>query len=325
MKVHFIRGRRFRGAAWILALGLVWVCLSAIAEAAPIRGAVRIGSEPVEGAVVYLKETGPKPAPVPPMQVTIRQEDKEFTPFFTVVPVGSTLLFENNDHEMHNVHSTTPGNRFDVGAHNPGEIKKVVLEKPGPITLRCKIHTKMRAIVFVSPSAYFATTGTEGKFELQAPAGSYRIEAWHPRLTPEEITAGGRAVTVGAEAVQVDLALTAQAPAGANLIDVPDQDWGPVVDELGASIDQVIERWKQGGKTVALAKMMTARSRLYGESGLRSAVIQKLGDARAEEHEAQFNTLIKLVQKEGPGVDAALRTEKEKLLSDLKKDIQKMK
>jgi plastocyanin len=315
-----------RGAVFLLALGSMLIYFSTGVEAAVVRGTVRIGSDLGERAVVYLKDTRPKPAPVPPKEATIRQENLEFHPFFTVVPVGSTLLFENQDNEMHNVHSTTPGNRFDIGAHNKGDIKTVIFEKPGGVMLRCKIHTQMRGMVFVSPSQYYAVVGKDGKYELpNVPAGSFQIEAWHPRLTADEIKAGSRPITVGAEALAVDFALTGQAPKEANLTEVPDKDWMEVHNQIRASLEQAIAKWKEGKKTGALTKVMTTHSGLYGESGLRNAISQKLGKSQAEMHDAQFNALVKQFQKEGLSAEAAIRSEQEKLLSNLKKDIQKMK
>ncbi len=326
IKVHVDYGKIRSGAISIVAFGLVWICFSTMAEAAAIRGSVRIGSDSGEGAVVYLKETRSKPAPVPPKQATIQQKDLQFNPFFTVVPVGSTVFFENEDSEMHNVYSTTPGNRFDIGAHNKGEVKSVIFEKPGGVMLRCKIHTQMRGLVFVAPTQFYAVVGKDGKYELRnVPAGTYQIEAWHPRLTSEEIQAGSRSITVGAEALAVDFTLTGKAPKEANLTDVPDKDWMQVHDEIRASLDQAVAKWKEGKKTGALTKVMTTHSGIYGESGLRNAISQKLGKSQAEAHDAQFNALVKHFQKEGPTAEAEIRSEEEKLLSNLKSDIQKMK
>jgi plastocyanin len=326
MNVHKIQRAIRRGVLSILTLWSVAVYFPANAEAAAVRGTVRIGSDLGEGAVVYLKETGPKPAPVKPIEVTIRQENLEFRPFFTVVPVGSTILFENQDSEMHNVQSTTPGNRFDIGAHNKGEIKSVIFQKPGAVMLRCKIHTQMRGMVFVAPSQYYAVAGKDGKYDLRnVPAGAYQIEAWHPRLTGDEVKAGSRSISVGAEALSVDFVLTGQAPKEANLTEVPDKDWMEVHNQIRASLDQAIAKWKEGKKTGALTKVMTTHSGLYGESGLRNAISQKLGKSQAEMHDAQFNTLVKQFQKDGPSAETAIRSEQEKLLSNLKKDIQKMK
>ena len=319
-----MRSRGFqRGAIFIGVLCLFWASFPVGAEGAAVRGTVRIGSEPGEGAVVYLKESSPKPPAGPKKEATIRQENLAFNPPFTVVPVGSTIRFENLDSEMHNVHSASPGNLFDTGAHNSGDIKSVIFEKPGAVMLRCKIHIQMRGLVFVSPTPYYAVAGKDGTYELpKVPPGAYQIEAWHPRLTAEEIKAGSRPVTVGAKGAAVDFSLIGKAPKEANLTDVPDRDWMEVVGEISASIDQAIETLKQGKRTGATTKVMTTHSRIYGESGLRNAIAQKLGSGRAELHDSHFSALVKQVQKEDR---PAIQSEKEKLLAGLKEDIQKMK
>ncbi len=311
------------GVIFIAALCLFWASFPAGAEGAAVRGTVRIGAEPGEGGVVYLKGRAPKPPAKAKKEVTIRQENLVFSPPFTVVPVGSTILFENLDSEMHNVYSASPGNLFDTGAHNQGDIKTVIFEKPGAVMLRCKIHIQMRGLVFVSPTPYYTVVGKDGKYELpEAPPGPYQVEAWHPRLTPDEIKAGSRAVTVGAKGAEVNFSLTGKAPKEANLTDVPDRDWMVVLGEIGASLDQAIQTLKEGKRTGATTKVMTTHSRIYGESGLRNAIAQKLGSGRAELHDSHFSALVKQVQKEDR---SAIQTEKERLLAGLKEDIQKMK
>lgn len=142
---------------------------------------------------------------------------------------------------------------------------------------------------------------------------------------PEEIKAGSRSITVGTNPVSADITLTSKAPKEANLTDVPNRDWMEVLNEMGTSLDQAIVKWKEGKRAGALTKVMTTHSRVYGETGLRNAISQKLGKNQAEAYDTRFNELVKQVQKDGPAVEAALRSEKEKLLSELKKDIQKMK
>jgi plastocyanin len=314
-----------RGAAFVFTIVLVLFYFSNGAEAGAVRGTVQIGADPGEGTVVYLKEVGPKPAVVTPKETTVQQENLAFNPFFSVVIVGSTVLFENQDTEMHNVYSMTPGSRFDIGVHNQGETRSVIFDKPGAVMLRCKIHPQMRGMVFVSPSSYYAVAGKDGKYNLlKVPPGTYQIEAWHPRLTANEVKMGSRSIVVGSEAVSANFSLTGKAPKEANLTEVPDKDWLEVVDEIRTSLDKAVTTWKEGKKAGALTKVMTTHSRIYGESGLRNAISQKLGNPRAEAHDVRFNALVKQVQKD-QAVESAIQSEKEKLLSGLKEDIQKMK
>ena len=180
-------------------------------------------------------------------------------------------------------------------------------------------------MIFVSPSPYFAVTGKNGTFTLPSvKPGSYRIEAWHPRLTAQEVETEGRMITVGNDPVPVDLTLNPKAPQGSNLTEVRDQDWAPVLGEIESSLTRAITDWKEGKKTVALTGIMTTYSRLYGQSGLRNAIVQKLGKAEGAGHEKRFNAMIKQVQGEGPEGEAALKREKDLLLSDLNKSVQRL-
>jgi plastocyanin len=298
--------------------------LFASADQTTVSGTVRFGSNTAEGAVVYLKNYSQPPSQAPP-EITIRQKDQKFIPSLIAVSVGAIIYFENDDSETHNVRSSSPGNRFDVGAQPEGTTKKVELKTPGVVLLRCKIHEEMRGMIFVSPSPYFAVTGKNGTFKLPSvKPGSYTIEAWHPRLTAVEVETGGRPLIVGLEPVSLDLTLNPKAPPGSNLTEVKDQDWSKILDEIQISLNRAIADWKEGKKTVALTGIMITYSRLYGQSGLRNAIVQKLGMAEGTGYETQFNTLMKQVQGEGPEGEAALIREKNSLLSDLNRSVQQL-
>ncbi|MGB3942131.1 MAG: carboxypeptidase regulatory-like domain-containing protein [Candidatus Manganitrophaceae bacterium] len=315
-------------SSWIITI--ILVLSPSLADAAAtggVRGEIRIGSKPAGGAVVYLREVGPKPAPVPPIEKTIEQKELKFAPDFLVVPVGTTLVFENKDNEMHNIKSNSPGNRFDIGVHMPGDTKQVVITQPGKVILRCSIHHGMRGTVFVSPSAYFTTTNPQGEFELKAvPAGTYQLEIWHKRLTTEEMKQAAKPVRIDAEIVTAPIDIAAASPAGADLTELEDRNWAALVKEMGTTIDRAIGQWKEHKTRPATTSLMGVHARLYDGSGLRNAIVQFIGEARASEHERNFNTLIKQVQTQEPDpkTEAALRKEKELLLTHLKEDLKKL-
>ncbi len=303
---------------------------SAVANSASLKGihgTVKINSVPVSGAVVYLRNQSGRKLPLKPMKLTIMQQEFKFKPLFGVVTAGSTLRFENHDDEIHNVKSDSLGNRFDVGAHMPGTIKEVVLKKSGAVVLRCRVHHEMRGIIFVSPSVHFAVTDEEGRFTIpDARAGSYKIEAWHPRLTSDEIESGGSRLLVDSGDTEIDLDLKAKAPSGADLTEFTGQDWNKVIEEINSALDLAVNRWKAGKRSSALVKVMTTHSRLYGESGLREAIARQLGKGRAAEHDNRFNELVKQVQNERPGEaskDQMLESKKI-LLEGLRKDAGKL-
>lgn len=171
-----------------------------------LHGNLIIDTLSAEGAVVYLRDLNQPPAPVSPMPITIRQKKFKFKPKMSLVTVGSTITFQNDDFEMHNIKSDSPGNRFDLGLQIPGRSRNVVLKNPGAVDLRCRIHSDMRGTVFVSPSPFFMLIESDGKFAFSGvPPGDYEIEAWHPERSAPDQKPKGVAVRIGPGITTVDL------------------------------------------------------------------------------------------------------------------------
>ena len=145
-----------------------------------MTGKVRTASgQPVGEAYVYLD--GPRSS-ARGHTVQIRQRDKQFTPRVAVVPIGTKLLFPNQDTVIHNVFSTAAGNAFDLGSVKGGETSSpVVLLKPGPVEIFCNIHSKMRADVLVVPNSHWTRVAADGSFQLTGvPVGTRKIVLVEP-------------------------------------------------------------------------------------------------------------------------------------------------
>jgi plastocyanin len=141
--------------------------------------------------------------------IEVKQRDKQFAPRVLVVPLGTKLVFPNQDTVIHNVFSTAPGNSFDLGSVKGGETSPpVVLLKPGPVEIFCNIHSKMRADVLVVPNNHWTRVSADGSFSLSGvPVGSRKIVLWSPTLKPVsqqvDVTPRGGAVTFTSEAMSV--------------------------------------------------------------------------------------------------------------------------
>ncbi|MEW6681413.1 MAG: plastocyanin/azurin family copper-binding protein [Nitrospirota bacterium] len=292
-----------------------------------VTGRVLFNSEPADGAVVFLQPPpglsfAPSSAPH-----TIRQEKLRFEPDFLVVPAGATIRFENHDDEIHNIHSRAAENRFDTGAHLPGTVKEVTLKNPGAVPIRCRTHQSMRGLIIVAPSPYFAVADKLGRFEIpNVPPGHYRLEAWHPRLTAEERDRGAVDMDLDMGRQVVDLRFTAKAPAGTDLTETTDRDWISVVEQVRTELDRAIGHWKNGSITAATSRVMSVQSRLYNESGLRDAIAEVLGKARAAEHERRLDALRKQIQGIGTAsaTEAVLEREAASLVAGLMRDAEKL-
>lgn len=137
--------------------------------------------------VVFLKgvaDSDPEPLVQP---AVIDQTDKAFHPRLTVVPVGSTVDFPNNDRVFHNVFSVSRSATFDLGLYKSGTSKSVVLEHPGVVDVYCNIHPEMAAKVVVLDTEHYVVTGSDGTFALDdIPPGTYEIVAWQADGVPYE-------------------------------------------------------------------------------------------------------------------------------------------
>ncbi len=163
--------------------------------------------KPVEDAVVSLVKTeGEAPAVKPMTSVEITQHGQQFLPYVTAVTVGTSVVFPNKDTVQHHVYSLSKPKKFELPLYAPGKAESIVFDQPGLVAIGCNIHDWMLAYLVVLPTPWFAKSDAQGAAALEAPAGAYRLEVWHPRLAsavtqPVVLPAGG------AEPVALSLAL----------------------------------------------------------------------------------------------------------------------
>jgi len=142
--------------------------------------------EPVPDAVVSLVPLDAPPTPPfvsPPVPGEIVQEKQEFASYVTVVQAGARVVFPNRDSVQHHVYSLSKAKKFELPLYNPGQAKSIVFDVSGSVTLGCNIHDWMVAYLVVVPTPYYAKTVAGGTATVSAPAGRYRLELHHPRLT----------------------------------------------------------------------------------------------------------------------------------------------
>jgi plastocyanin len=153
-------------------------------------------SPDLAAAVLYLE--GTPLAAAKPVAVDVAINDKEFVPRVLVVPMGSTVRFQNHDPFDHNVFSAAEPNPFDLGQYGRGEAKSWTLTAPGLTRIFCNVHPKMVAFVEVVTSRFFAQPTADGSFTIpDVPPGTYLLHAWHERSPevslPVTVTATGAA------------------------------------------------------------------------------------------------------------------------------------
>ena len=161
------------------------VSLAAPLAAAPL--AVRVvdsSGHPVQGAVVTLYPSGSAArAPRPAGRFTVAQKNVQFHPFLTIIPVGADVSFPNLDPTKHHVYSFSPAKRFELKLFAKNQSRTVHFDKAGVVALGCNIHDQMSAFIFVSDTAWTASTNAQGLAAFgDVPNAPGRLAVWHPYL-----------------------------------------------------------------------------------------------------------------------------------------------
>src|SRR5207248_492982 len=106
-------------------------------------------------------------APGPAVKVS--QKGAQFQPRMVVVTIGQEVEFLNDEERLieHNVFSNSPAKRFDLGLYRPGESRKVVFDKPGPVFLYCSIHRYMDGVIYVSPTPFTSRVDEKGRYTIE--------------------------------------------------------------------------------------------------------------------------------------------------------------
>src|SRR5437899_3187580 len=159
-------------------------------------------SSPDLGAAVVYLEGDSADAAARPVTADIAINDKEYVPRVVVVPVGSTVRFQNHDPFDHNVFSVSEPSPFDLGQYGRGETRTWTFTKPGLVRVFCNVHPRMVAFVQVMAGRHFTQAAADGSFEITpVPPGTWVVHAWHERGQ-----AASRGVSVpssGADGIEV--------------------------------------------------------------------------------------------------------------------------
>ena len=159
--------------------------LAAPLAAAPLT--VRVADShgrPVRNAVVtFYPSGGAARAPRPGGRYVVSQQNLQFHPFLTIVPIGADVSFPNLDPTKHHVYSFSPAKRFELKLFARNQSRSVHFDKPGVVALGCNIHDQMSAFIFVTDSAWTARTNGQGIASFSdAPNAPGHVSVWHPYL-----------------------------------------------------------------------------------------------------------------------------------------------
>ena len=161
--------------------------LSAAIATPAVAGPVAItvqgpGGTALAGAVVTIEVPG-RGAPVPRGVYAIEQHDIQFQPRVLIVPVGATVGFPNRDKVRHHVYSFSKPKKFDLRLYGREDVRSVLFDKPGVVSLGCNIHDLMSGFVFVTATPFAAQAGATGRVAWgDVPAGPAVMRVWHPSI-----------------------------------------------------------------------------------------------------------------------------------------------
>jgi plastocyanin len=140
--------------------------------------------KPVANAIVIVRLVG-RATPEPRIGggYAVRQQNIQFNPFLSVVPVNADVAFPNLDSVRHQVYSFSPAKRFELKLYAREQNRTIRFDRAGPVSLGCNIHDQMTAFIYVTDSAFTARTDAAGRVVLAGvPAGPVTITVWHPWL-----------------------------------------------------------------------------------------------------------------------------------------------
>src|SRR2546423_8771909 len=167
---------------FLLALALAGAATPLVAAPLAVR-VVDSAGRPVRDAVVTLYPSAGARAPHSGGRYVVSQQNLQFHPFLTIVPVGADVSFPNFDPTKHHVYSFSSAKRFDLKLFARDQSRTVHFDKAGVVALGCNIHDQMSAFIVITDSAWTARTNAQGMAVFgDAPNAPARMTVWHPYL-----------------------------------------------------------------------------------------------------------------------------------------------
>jgi plastocyanin len=139
---------------------------------------------PVRDAVVaYYPAGAAARQPHAAARYVVAQQNLQFRPFLTIVPVGADVSFPNLDPTKHHVYSFSAAKKFELKLFAKDQSRSVHFDKAGVVALGCNIHDQMSAFIFVTDTGWTARTNGQGIASFgDAPGAPGRVVVWHPYL-----------------------------------------------------------------------------------------------------------------------------------------------
>ncbi len=263
-----------------------------------IKGAIKINGQAVSAPGLVILESKSKLKV--PKQATgaleIFQRGLNFAPQNSVVMVGSTVKFINDDAEVHNIFSKSRNNQFNLGAMASGTAKSITLDSPGPIILRCNLHKDMIGTLFVVPNGYYSELDENGNYAFdKVKSQEYLMQFWHPRLAPEEVNHNMKNAALTGIDHTMDFDIASKSEMG-EIHDMVDQtDYNLLVVNIEQEMGQAIKDWKAGKKYLSHKRMLKTITYYFDGGGLKGAIAKSFSVKRSENLEKSLDEIRKII------------------------------
>jgi len=295
-----------------------------------VKGKITINNQPVDERGIVLLETKNKLKV--PNQATqplkIFQRELRFQPSHSVVMIGSTVTFINDDREVHNIYSKSSGNQFNLGAMAAGASREIKLETPGPVILRCNLHKDMMGSVFVVPNGYYAQTNANGEYRFDnVKSQEYILEFWHPQLYPEDVEKNTQSIKLTGKDESIDFKIASASRPGEIHDMVDATDYNVVVDDIEKEMFLAIKDWEEGKKYKPRKRMLMAITQHYDGKGLKGALAKSFSEARSLKLEQAMDEIRKQIS--GIGVTekvtaGSLKFKAERVVAQLRNNVKEL-
>ena len=261
-----------------------------------VKGNIKInGRKPGPNTLVFLETKSKlRVANQKTQKLTIRQSDLKFRPQHSVVLVGSTVTFSNEDREVHNIFSKSLSNQFNLGAMASGSFKTVEFTQAGPVVLRCNMHKDMIGTLFVVPNGYYTKPDENGDYHFDnIKSEGYIMQVWDPMLAPNEVEANLKSADLTGVDQTIDFDIKSASVPG-EIHDMTDPtDYNSIVDNIEREMLQAIKDWKNGKKFISRKRMLMAITKHYDGEGLKGAIAKSFSSKRSIKLEQKLDKIRK--------------------------------
>lgn len=153
------------------------------AEQALSVNVTSFNNKPIENIVVFIEPIDHEVTLQNLEPLEIGQKNQSFTPYISVMQLGSEVAFNNQDNITHQIYSPVGNNKFSVKIRAGQEVIKNDFNEAGVVSMGCNIHDWMSGYMLIVDTPYFAKTDKMGNTKINIEkAGLYKVNVWHPQM-----------------------------------------------------------------------------------------------------------------------------------------------